>query len=162
MIRKLRQRHRRIIAVLGILLPLLLIVGIVLRRAVPQSETLLSDSSPPTTTFTATGYERDDLFERSPVRVRLYRDHGSGALAVGLVATKDFLKPDLLAYWSVTRPASNDRLPPDARLLGAFVSTMLVLPPEATNTDGQLTLFSLANRKIVDVSKPTRFRDQTK
>src|SRR5262245_61020022 len=59
MILQLRQRHRRIFAVLTVLLPLLFVVGIALRRTVPQSETLPSELSPQRVTFTATGYERD-------------------------------------------------------------------------------------------------------
>src|SRR5688500_10903568 len=71
----LRQRHRRIFTVLGVLLPLLFVVGIVVRRNVPQSENLPPELSPQTVTVTATGYERDDLFDKSPVQVRLFRDH---------------------------------------------------------------------------------------
>jgi hypothetical protein len=162
MILSLRRRHRRVFAGIGVLLPLLLVVGITVRRAVPQLEALPSELSPQTVTFTATGYERDDLFDRSLFRVRLFRDHGSGALAVGLNASKDFLKPDLMVYWSAGLATTNDTLPPRAKLLGAFVTTTLVLPPEASTTDGHLILFSLANQEIVDVSKVTRFSDQTR
>ncbi len=162
MILQLRQRHRRMFTVLTVLLPLLFVVGIALRRTVPHSETLPPELSPQTVTFTATGYERDDLFEKSPVRARLYRDHESGTLAVGLTAAKDFLKPDLMVYWSSRRPATGDTLPAEAKLLGAFVSATLVLPSEASTTDGQLTLFSLANQEIVDVSKPARFTEATR
>jgi hypothetical protein len=158
----LRQRHRRILVVLAVLLPLLFMVGIALRRNVPQAENLPPELSPQPVTFTATGYEREDLFEKSPVRVRIFRDHESGTLAVGLTAPRDFLKPDLMVYWSDSRPAASETLPPDAKLLGAFVSAVLVLPTEASTTNGQLTLFSVANHKIVDVSKPTRFTDSTK
>jgi hypothetical protein len=158
----LRRRHRRIIVVLAVLLPLLFVVGISLRRNVPQSENLPAELSPQPVTFTATGYEREDLFEKSPVRVRIFRDDESGTLAVGLTAPRDFLKPDLMVYWSDSRLAASETLPADAKLLGAFVSAVLVLPTEASTTDGQLTLFSVANHKIVDVSKPTRFTDSTK
>ena len=146
MILSLRQRHRRMFAVLGVLLPLLFVVGIAVRRAVPQPEALPPELSPQTVTFSATGYERDDLFDKSPVRVRLFRDHEAGVLAVGLNAAKDFLKPDLMVYWSAQRPTTSDNLPPNARLLGVFVSATLVLPPEASTADGHLILFSLANQ----------------
>ena len=159
MILQLRQRHCRIFAVLTVLLPLLFVVGIALRRTVPQSETLPPELSPQTVTFTATGYERDDLFAKSPIRVRLFRDHESGVLAVGLNASKEFLKPDLMVYWASGNPTTNDTLPSEAKLLGAFVSTTLMLPPETSTTDGRLILFSLANQEIVDVSKPTRFNE---
>ena len=158
----LRQRHRRIFAVLSLLLPLLFIAGIVARRAVPQYESLPPALAPKTSTFTATGDEREDLFDRSPISVRLFRDHDSGALALGLTASKDFLKPDLMVYWSARGPDTGDALPPDAVLLGPFVSAILVLPPEAAATDGRVILFSLANQEIVGVSKPARFAASTK
>ena len=162
MILNLRQRHRRMFAVLGVLLPMLFVVGIAVRRSVPQPEALPPELSPQTVTFTATGYERDDLFDKSPVQIRLFRDHESGALAVGLSSSKDFLKPDLMVYWTAGSPTPSDTLPSNAKLLGAFVTTTLVLPPEASTSDGCLILFSLANQEIVDVSKPTRFSDSMK
>lgn len=159
MILPLRQLHRRIFTVFSLSLPLLFIVGVVARRTVPHSGTLAPELSPQTVTFTATGYERDDLFDRSPVRVRLFRDHGSGTLAVGLRAEEDFLKPDLMVYWCAGRPALSETLPPESKLLGAFVTTTLVLPSEASSTNGCLVLFSVADQEIVDVSTPTRFTD---
>lgn len=157
MIHPLRQRHRRVFAVLGVLLPSLFVLGVAMRRAVPRPETLPLELSPQTVTFTATGYEREDLFAKSPVRVRLFRQQESRVLAVELSASKDFLKPDLMVYWSGASPTASEKLPSEAKLLGAFVTTALVLPPEASTMDGRLILFSLANQEIVDVSKPTRF-----
>jgi hypothetical protein len=83
-------------------------------------------------------------------------------LAVGLRASKDFLKPDLMVYWSAGKPTTSDTLPPESKLLGAFVTTTLVLPSEASTTDGCLILFSLADQEVVDVSTPTKFTDSTK
>lgn len=154
MIRPLRQRHRRVFAVLGVLLPLAFAFGIFARRTVPHAASLPPELSSWTQTFSATGYERNDLFGKSPVQVRLWREQETGRLAVGFGAAKDFLKPDLLAYWSATQPATTGALPGDARLLGAFVAGPLTLPAEASDTDGFLILFSLANQEIVEVSKP--------
>ena len=162
MILSLRQRHRRMFTVFGVLLPLLFVVGIAVRRAVPQPDTLPPELTSQTITFTATDYERGDLFAKSPVQVRLWREQGTERLAVGFSAAKDFLKPDLMAYWSAGRPPANDTLPPNASLLGAFVAGPLALPAEASVQDGFLILFSLANQEIVDVSKPTRFSDAIK
>lgn len=162
MILSLRQRHRRMFAVLGVFLPLLFVVGIAVRRAVPQPEALPPELTSQTVTFTATDYERGDLFAKSQVQVRLWREQGSGRLAVGFTAAKDFLKPDLMAFWSAGRPLANDTSPPNASLLGAFIGGPLALPAEASVQDGFLILFSLANQEVVDVSKPTRFTDSTK
>jgi hypothetical protein len=162
MILPLRQRHRRMFAVLGALLTLLFVVGIAVRRAVPQPETLPPELSAQTVTYTATDYERGDLFDKFPIQARLWREQGTARLAVGFSAAKDFLKPDLLAYWSAAHPTTKDAWPEDATLLGAFVAGPLVLPAEASVSDGFLILFSLANHEVVDVSKPTRFSHQTK
>jgi hypothetical protein len=67
-----------------------------------------------------------------------------------------------MAYWSAAQVTTNDNLPPDARLLGAARAGPLVLPAEASASDGILILFSLANQEIVDVSKPTRFSNAMK
>jgi hypothetical protein len=157
MILQLRQRHRRVFALLGVLLPLAFIAGIALRRTIPPAAALPSGLSTQTITFTATGHEWAGLFAKAPLIVRLFRDRASGALAAGFSAPKDFLKPDLLVYWSAAPPTNTDTLPPDARLLGAFVAEPLVLPAESTATEGHLILFSLANQELVDVSKPIRF-----
>jgi hypothetical protein len=158
----LRKRHRRMFAALGVLLPLLFVVGIAMRRAVPQPDAIPHELTQQTVAFTALGYARGDLFENSQIQVRLWREQGTGSVAASFGAPKDFLKPDLLAYWSAARPADANTLPGEARLLGAFVAGPLTLPPEASLADGFLILFSLANQQIVDVSKPTRFSDSMK
>ena len=76
MILSLRQRHRRIFMVIGVMLPLLFVVGMVARRAVPQPASLPPELTSETVTFTATDYERGDLFEKSSVQVRLWREQG--------------------------------------------------------------------------------------
>jgi hypothetical protein len=161
MILALRRSHRRIFTVLSVFLPLMFALGIAARRTVPYQATLPPELSSWTQTFTATD-ERGDLFDESPVRIRLWREQERGLSAVGFTASHDFLKPDLMAYWSVGYPTTGGRLPPDARLLGAFAAGPLVLPPEASRVDGHLILFSLANQEIVDVSKPVRFSDSIK
>ena len=162
MILPLRQLHRRMFIVLGVVLPLMFALGIIARRPVPQADTSSLELSADTVTFTATGFEWDDLFPESQIRVRLYRDHASGVLAAGFSASEEFLKPDLLIYWVAGSPTTGDTLPPEAKLLGAFVATTLVLPAEASTANGCLILYSLANQEIVDVSKATRFSDSAK
>ncbi|HEX5221390.1 MAG TPA: hypothetical protein VFZ59_17630 [Verrucomicrobiae bacterium] len=154
MILALRQRHRRMFGALGVLLPVALIIGVAARQVTPTAEGLSPELSPKTQTFTATDYERDDLFARSRVKVRLWQDLKTGQYAVGLAAPNDFIKPDLLVYWLAGRPNVSDELPAGATFLGAFVTTVLPLPDEAPNKEGVLILYSLADQEIVDVSEP--------
>lgn len=157
---QLRQRHRRIISVLAVLVGIIFVWGILQRRPVPQVQSLPPELLPRTQTFTATEREWTDLFEKSPVRVQLWRDLQNGSLAVGFSAAKELVKPDLLAYWSASSPGPGDRLPTDARLLGALIAGPLALPDEASRSAGSLILFSLAEHEIVDRSKPTRLTDR--
>jgi len=159
---KLRQRHRLVIAIVGVLLFFLLIIGIALRPMFPPVEASSPEFPGQTVTYSATGEERDDLFAKSNVSVRLFRESESRTLAIGLSAAKDFLKPDLLVYWSAGNSTTTEALPPSAKLLGAFVSATLPLPSEASTAEGQLILYSLANQEIVDVSRTTQFREQTR
>ncbi len=162
MILKLRQRHRWIFAMLGVLLPAALAVGILARRSVPSSTTLSPDLTSWTQTFTATEHQPDNLFSNTPVRVSLWRDQESGRYAISFSAARDFAKPDLLAYWIAGHPTPTDALPPDATLLGAFAGGPLTLPAAAVTSEGTLILFSLANQEIVDVSRPARLADSTR
>ncbi len=157
MILPLRQRHRRMFAALSVLLPVAFAVGIAARKTATPAEALPPELSSQTRTFTATDYERDDLFEKSGVKVRLWQDLSARTHAVGFRAAKDFIKPDLIVYWLAGQPDAYDKVLDSATLLGAFVATVLPLPNEATEKEGVLILFSLANQEIVDVSKPVRF-----
>lgn len=152
----LRQRHRRIFAVLGVLLPVAFAVGVAARKTAAPVETLPAELSSQTQTFTATDYERTDLLAKSGVKVRLWQDLSTGKFGVGLVAPKEFVKPDLIVYWLAGQQGISDKLPSDATLLGSFASTVLPLPNEAAEKEGVLILFSLADQEIVDVSKPVR------
>lgn len=163
MILALRRRHRRMFAVIGVLLPIAFVVGIAARQAVPRVAALpdgLADSS---RQFTSTEWERDDVFTQISIPVRLLRERANdGQFAVLFAAPKDFSKPDLIVYW-VTGNASIGRVvPEDARLLGAFNSSSLALPGEVMDGEGSLILFSLADQEIVAVSKPIRLAPSKK
>lgn len=157
MILPLRQRHRLIFAVLGVLLPVAFAVGIAARKTATPAETLPPELSSQTQTFTATDQERNDLFAKSGVKVRRWQDLNARKLGIGLVAPKEFVKPDLIVYWLPGQQEISDHVPADATLLGSFVSTVLPLPAEAAEKEGALILFSLADQEIVDVSKQVRF-----
>ena len=155
MIRPLRQLHRRVFIALGILLPIAFVVGIAARKPTPVVAELPAALAAGSPTFAATEWERDGLFPKSPVQVRLLREQKkSGRFALALIAAKDFVKPDLIVYWVAGTPALADALPDKVILLGAFNAAVLPLSDEAASVSGTLILYSLANGEIVDASKP--------
>lgn len=163
MIQPLRNSHRRMFAVLGVLLPIAFVVGIAARQPVPTAAALPKELATPSDTFTMTGWERVNLFAKAPVAIHLLRsDTATKSFAVRLSSSSDFVKPDLLVYWVAGNPMIKDVLPDNAALLGSFNSSELPLPTGVTTNEGVLVLFSLADQEIVDVSKPTRFNDSTK
>ncbi|HVY71171.1 MAG TPA: hypothetical protein VHH73_14665 [Verrucomicrobiae bacterium] len=162
MILALRQRHRRVFAALGIFLPVAIAVSVAIRKPVPVAASLPKGLAGSAERTGVTVWERADLFPKVPVRVRLSREDAKGELAVDFRAGKDFVKPDLLVYWSAQKGAASDSLPADARLLGTFSGGGLKLPAGTALTDGSLVLYSLANQEVVDVSGPVRLNLSTK
>src|SRR5437016_2663245 len=133
MIRPLRQRHRRMIIMLGIFLPIAFAFGIAARKPVARMTSLPEELVASPQNFAATEWERADLFTKTPIQVRLLRERrGAVRFAVEFSAAKDFVKPDLIVYWVSGNPILADKLPDNARLLGAFNSSLaLSLSPDA-------------------------------
>jgi len=158
MILPLRQRHRRVFAVLGVLLPVAFVVGVAARRPIPyRTAPPLAADLPPSHTEV---WNRSDLFPNIPVSIRLLRGPMGSVYTVEFLPRNGFARPDLLVYWLAGTPTIGDKLPDNARLLGAFsTSQPLQLPSDATSSGGVLLLYSVADNEIVDVSKPTRFND---
>ena len=156
MIRPLRQRHHRMVIVLGVFLPVAFAVGIAARKPVPGMTSLPKELVASPRTFAVTEWERSDLLTKTPIQVRLLRESaGTGRFAVEFSATKDFVKPDLIVYWVAGSPNVTDTLPDNARLVGAFNSSVLLpLSPDTAPGSGVLILYSLADQEIVEVSKP--------
>lgn len=164
MILSLRRRHRRMFAVLGVLLPLAFAAGLAARKPVPAAAALPRELATPAPA-TAADWERTDLFMRFPVQVRRLRAAAGEPPALALRATDpQFARPDLLVYWLPHAPAASGELPADAILLGAFAAAALPLPPVAA-AEGVLALYSLADQELVAVSVPFQLppaRDQLK
>ena len=156
MIRPLRQRHRRMVIALGVFLPVASTVGIAARKLVPGMISLPKEMVALPQMFAVTEWERADLFTESPIQVRLLRERASAAhFGVEFSAAKDFVKPDLIVYWVAGSPNLTGTLPDNARLLGAFNSSVaLPLSPDAGSSSGVLLLYSLADQEVVEVSKP--------
>ena len=155
MIRPLRQRQRRIVIALCIFLPLAFALGIVARKPIPVSNPVQSGVSSDKTNFQNVEWQRGDLFTNSAVQVSVVRERpGDGKFGIAFSAPKDFIKPDLLVYWSDGNVSVTNVLPDNAVLLGAFSPLKLSLPDSLEKSEGKLILFSLADNEIVDVSKP--------
>jgi len=160
MILPLRQRHRRVVFVLAVLVPIAFAVGVTVRKPIPyrkatQLATDLRDSQ-------SEVWNRSDVFQRIPVSVRLLRGPMGSSYSIEFLPERNFARPDLLVYWVAGAPAIADKLPDDARLLGVFNASLpLQLPNDAPSAGGVLVLYSLADNEIVDACKPTRFNDST-
>ena len=156
MIRPLRQRHRRMVIVLGIFLPVALAVGIAARKPVPSVASLPAGLVASPHKFAVIEWERADLFTKTAIRVRLLRERaGAGHFAVKFSAAKDFVKPDLIVYWVTGNSNIDHVLPDNALLLGGFNPyTPLPLVEHIGATSGRLVLYSLADQEIVEISKP--------
>ncbi len=158
MIRPLRQRHRRMVIVVGILLPIAFAVGIVARKPVPGMISLPRELAASPHEFAVTEWERADLFTKIPIQVQLLRESaGAGQFAVEFSAAKDFVKPDLIVYWVAGNPNVSASLPDNARLLGAFNQyTPLPIAEQTGSTSGMLVIYNLADQEIVEISKNFR------
>jgi hypothetical protein len=163
MVLPLRQRHRRIMIALGIILPVALSLGVAARKPAPTLTSLPADLAIPEISSATTVWDRSDLFAKTAIQVQLFRDNNIGSrFSLKLSAAKNFVKPDLIVYWLPEDSKSVNSLPESALLLGSFHSSSLVLPVEAAVHPGVLVLYSLANGEIVDISKPLRITDSAK
>jgi hypothetical protein len=158
MILPLRQRHRRMMIVLGIFVPVTFIAGLAARRPVPVMESLPANLSIPVARFADAGAALPGLFVKTPVQVRLHRRQPEAdGFDIELSAPPDFIKPDLFVYWCAAPPAVVDELPGDAVLLGAFNPAAPLPLPRTAASGGVLILYSLADAEVVDISKPLTF-----
>src|SRR5580765_154799 len=99
MILPLRRRHRRMFAVIGIMLPVAFVAGIAARKPIPTAS-LPAGLPSSQETFSLNQWERLDLFTNTAVRVQLLREaSNANRTAIQMSAPKDFVKADLLVYW---------------------------------------------------------------
>jgi hypothetical protein len=143
MIARLRRRHRRVIALGWLALPLLLSLAWTHRPSTVAT-------SAPADARTEAWYEATDLFEGRTIEVGFRA--GSEAQTLTLLA-ENLLEPDLLIYWRAESNASEDLA--RARLLGRWSSSPRVelLMPGDWSGGGQLLLFSLGHMTVVARSR---------
>ena len=156
MIRALRQRHRHAIVALGIFAPVAFGVGLSVRAPVQVMPGFPPGLHLGPPAATPTEWCRTNLFSKLPITVRQLRENPPALrVAVAFTAAPEFLQPDLLVYWQPGSPILADALPDSATLAGGFDEPVLFLPAEAGTRPGFFVLYSLANNKILDVSRPT-------
>src|SRR4051812_2149306 len=83
MIRPLRQRHRRMVILLCVFLPVAFVIGIAARKPVPAMASLPRELTASPRNFPVTEWNRADLLTNAPIQVRLLRESASaGQFAV--------------------------------------------------------------------------------
>ncbi|MCI0352765.1 MAG: hypothetical protein L0Z53_25365 [Acidobacteriales bacterium] len=140
MIQPLRNYHRFIFEVLGLLLPLIFLAGLAVRPSGTKSVSAASLPAGQKIAETAGGWKNYSI------TTRLY---AGSAVLLQLQPASNLNEPDLLLYWSTEpAPPASDVLK-NATLLGAFEGNRLYrLPPDAKR--GSLLLYSLAHQQLVD------------
>ena len=161
MIMPLRKRHRFMITLLAIVLPIAFITGLTGRQAPAVMEIPPVDLQASAAVFSQIVYEKNDLWPGHTITTRLCADGMPPTrLTVELQPREDFKIPDLLVYWHEGEMVEGDRIPAGAFLLGNLAgrqARQMILPEGALQYDGRLVLFSLAHQKIfASAALPTR------
>ena len=155
MTRALRQRHRRMVWALGVLLPVTLGLSLATRKAVPVGSEIPAALLGRARNFETTAMVYPQLFPKLRLTARLLREgHEGGSYAVEFAPASNFIEPDLLVYWAPGEPTIAGALPTNAVNLGVFGPGPLPLPTEFASSKGVFVLYSLANQQIVGVSAP--------
>ncbi len=153
MIRPLRTRHRVMVTVLAVTLPVLFVAGLLARKPPVEMEALPEALQPFSETYPTLLAETPDLWGELAIITRL---HANGApasrLAVELHPEADLKTPDVLVYWHTDTPPAEGVVPDGAYLLGTLAGTRtrrFSLPDTALHTDGHLILYSLAHQQTI-------------
>ena len=157
MILPLRRRHRIMMGLLGVILPVGLVAGLVSRKSAPPAvETV---PGVPASSLARLDRLIETAMGGPPGEarwgIRLYAADFPVRLAVKLApqgaAALDL--PDLLVYWSEGASESGRGVPEDSHLLGSLPGdrpAVFVLPEAAAAAGGRLIFFSLARGELLD------------
>src|SRR5215470_19129998 len=136
MIQPLRQVHARMFLALGVVLPILFVVGVRSRR-IPTTKAHTEIHMSPANA------ERTILIDGTRLAARVFRD--ASGTTVEINSSPDLLAPDVLVYASASE--SKHDVPPDAVLLGSFVSGKIYRLPSANSRF--VLLYSLPRRELL-------------
>ena len=152
MIRPLRNRHRRMVCALGVLVPVAFLAGIAARRHVPASRSVPTALESTASDFGTVLWTRADLWPGQSIITSLRRN-AAGSVAVELLI-RDLVRPDVLVYWVAGEETAVEALPDTARLLGVLSNgTPLPIPADARREGGRFLLYSLADHEVVASSR---------
>jgi hypothetical protein len=155
------------IFVFAVFLPVAFVIGITARKTIPAMEKLPAVLVPPSPEFSHQIYEKNNLWPDLNILTRLYADSlplsikGEAVSRLALeLHPQVYLKiADILVYWTESQPVDFDRLPEKTFLIGILADRKkrrYLLPDRASESDGWIILYSLAQQKWVGAaSLPT-------
>lgn len=153
MIRPLRQRHRMIISLLALVLPVAFIFALAARKRVPRMQDVPASLRGNDATLPQTLFEREDLWPDLSITTRLLADqHQPAKLAVELHPQEALAAPDILVYWRPRDVEASAASLAQAYLLGTLGGRQKrswYLPEAARTTEGELILYSLGHQTIL-------------
>lgn len=153
MIQRLRRRHRNLIVILSVILPVLFLAALATRPSAPRTQEIPPFLVNETPAFPRVLFEESNLWSGHDLLTRVCADQmPPQRLVVELQPRRAFSEPDILVYWHEPAAASGNQLPENAYLLGALAGKQLrrfVLPEAARLVEGKLVLYSLAHHQIV-------------
>ena len=157
MIRPLRTRHRVMVTVLAVALPVLFVAGLLARKPLVGMDATPEALQPFSETYPMLLTETPDLWGEFAIQTRLHADTAPASrLAVELHPEAYLKAPDVLVYWNVDTPLAEGAIPDGAYLLGTLAGTQarhFALPDTALHTDGHLILYSLAHQQTIATAR---------
>lgn len=152
MISPLRKRHRTIISVLMVIVPVLFVGALLVRPEIPVMETTPDLHVTDTLVYEQVLFEADDLWGEKAITTRLKGDQTPALhLAIELEPETPLNLADPLVYWDPSG-ATTGQLPASAYLLGPMPGTgsrQFSLPDTARFINGRLLLYSLAHQELI-------------
>lgn len=153
MITSLRKGHRSIFTALGIVLPVVFVIGLYERKPLPIMESLPAGLVANRPASSSPILVKTCAFAHGSASAKVFGSRTGRDLTVQVSIGAEPEKPDVLVYWVPGSPSGLDKIPAGAFLLGELGSQPLSLPA-GEQSAGVLMLYSLADGEVIDVSNP--------
>jgi hypothetical protein len=139
--------------VLGMVLPVVLVVGLYERTSVPVMTSLPAGLVTNRPVSGSLVLLKTCAFPHTSTSAKLFGTQKGDDFTIQISTGVEPEKPDVLVYWVPGSPPGFDKIPAGAFLLGELGSQSLSLPV-GERPDGVLMLYSLADGEVIDVSNP--------